>query len=149
MIGEIVRSLNIQIANEVPMGSGERIVRAAWATLATRHLPLANLNVFRLGSRGEVIWQVQRVQRPGARSWEWKHAWAKEQYANGDRDHPYSPEGFYDPFVFLGMDESGALQPEPRGVFRPGCRLSIYTDVWRYDLDPETGIATCTNEQQK
>ena len=34
-------------------------------------------------------------------------------------------------------------------TYIPGCLLGLSTRWWGYDLDPETGIATCTGEQQK
>lgn len=57
--------------------------------------------------------------------------------------------GYLDPFTSLGMDERGAIEAQPQGVWRPGCVVYLLTRSWSYVLDPETGVATCTGDQVK
>jgi len=111
-------------------GSGD-----VWPDLHT-----ANHNVFRLDASGKVIWQVRRDDK-GHMNWDYLNAEAKA-------DDP-TTEGYFDPFWSLGMDERGALDVQPVGVFRPGCKVYLTTRWWAYELDVETGIATCTGEQIK
>lgn len=111
-------------------GSGD-----IWPDLYT-----ANHNVFRLDAAGNVVWQVRRDDK-GHMNWDYLNAEAKAE-------NP-AAEGYFDPFWSLGMDESGARGAQPAGVFRPGCKVYLTTRWWAYELDVETGVATCTGDQIK
>jgi hypothetical protein len=89
-------------------GSGD-----AWPSLA-----LANHNVFRLDRDSNVVWQVQRDER-GHVDWEVRNMHATAQNPTA--------EGYMDPFSSLDMDESQAKNPEPRGVYRAGCKVYLTT----------------------
>lgn len=112
-------------------------------------IELANHNVFRLDANNQVVWQVRRVELPDTTAWEVMHERAKKWHADGSPDGAYTEQGYLDPFTSLGMDERGALTPEPQGIWRPGCVVYLLTRWWSYVLDPETGIATCTGDQVK
>jgi len=104
-------------------------------------LEIANHNVFRLDAAGNVVWQVQRVELPQRASWDVLHRMARE------RDP--SVEGYYDQFWDMHLDEHLAQDPEPHGVYRPGCKISLRTErVW-FDLDVETGIAVAKGHEFK
>lgn len=149
MTAEVIQSLNIQVGDEIKLLGGHRLVRAATWTLATKELELANHNVFRLNAQNEVVWQVKRVELPSTTSWEVMHELARKWHAEGAPDGAYTPMGYLDPFTSLGMDESGAIEAQPQGVWRPGCVVYLLTRSWSYVLDPETGVATCTGDQVK
>ena len=115
-----------------------------------------NHNVFRLDKDNNVVWQVRRVENPTHASWEELHRMAKEEDPNC--------EGYYDPFTNMGdkffvrgpiikwVEAGNLLQRQDDEYFDTyalGRLLYLRTHWWGYDLDPETGIATCTGEQQK
>jgi len=155
---EIIETLNLQVAHEIAMPDGGRIIRAAIWTGATKNLHTANHNVFRLDAHNQVIWQVTR-EETGYVNWESRHRHAKEDDPNC--------EGYYDPFTHLGTAffERHPLPEKPSSYSRlecnptfeeigfdtyaPGRLLWLTTRRWVYDLDPATGIATCTGEQFK
>jgi hypothetical protein len=141
MNGEIIKSVQIKVYSDIWLREGGRVVLAnpayGWID---KDLGGANHNVFRLNARNEVVWQVRRVE-DGYVNWEARNRHAKE-------DDP-SAEGYLDPFWTLGLDETAALDPQPQGIYRPGCAIYLTTRWWAYKLDPETGIATCTGEQIK
>ena len=160
MKGEILADLNFLIWHEIAMPDGGRIVDA-WP-IDQEHWPsleLANHNVFRLDAHNQVIWQVQRVETIGQRNWEVANRQAKEADPNC--------EGYYDPFTHMGTAffERRPLPDKPSSYSRlecnpkfeeigfdtyaPGRLLWLTTRSWVYDLDPATGIATCTGEQFK
>jgi len=141
--------LNIEVGDAIALPLGDRLVRAATWTRATKELELANHNVFRLNAKNEVIWQVRRVELPSTTSWEVMHERARKRHAEGSPDGAYTEQGYLDPFTSLGMDEHGAVETEPEGVWRPGCVVYLLTRWWSYVLDPETGVATCTGDQVK
>ena len=156
---EFIKQLNIQVAHEIAMPDGGRIIRAAIWTGATKNLQTANHNVFRLDAHNQVIWQVQRVETIGQMNWEVANRQAKEADPNC--------EGYYDPFTHMGTAffERRPLPDRPSSYSRlecnpkfeeigfdnyaPGRLLWLTTRSWFYDLDPATGIATCTGEQFK
>lgn len=136
-----IADLDIEVGSEIALPDGGCLIRASWGTKATKHnVILANHNVFRLDAAGNVVWQVTREEGPHV-DWAVRHAHAKAEDPTA--------EGYFDPFWSLGMDERGALSPEPAGVFRPGCKVYLTTRWWSYELDVETGIATCTGNQVK
>jgi hypothetical protein len=160
MKGEVLADLNFLIWHEIAMPDGGRIVDA-WP-IDQKHWPsldLANHNVFRLDAHNQVIWQVTRVETIGQRNWEVANRQAKEKDPNC--------EGYYDPFTHLGTAffERHPLPEKPSSYSRlecnptfeeigfdtyaPGRLLWLTTRSWVYDLDPATGIATCTCEQFK
>ena len=159
MKGEILADLNFLIWHEIAMPDGGRIVDA-WP-IDQEHWPsleLANHNVFRLDAHNQVIWQVRR-EETGYVNWEARHRHAKEDDPNC--------EGYFDPFTDMGNKffERYAIPIKPSSYSRlecnptvgkkyfdtyvPGSLLGLRTHWWAYDLDPETGIATCTGEQLK
>ena len=111
-----------------------------------------NHNVFRLNANNEVVWQVRREESEYV-NWESRNQHAKEA-------DPTS-EGYMDPFAGMstGFFErrptglTGPFQPKIETVYfdewAPGRLVRLNTSWWGYDLDPETGIATCTGDQVK
>jgi hypothetical protein len=124
-------------------GSGDE-----WPNIHT-----ANHNIFRLDAHNQVVWQVQRVETPGQLNWEEAHRQAKDADPNC--------EGCFDPFNHMSLcfferralPYKGPYHPTEEIVwfdeYAPGRLLSLATHWWAYDLDPETGVATCTGEQVK
>ena len=149
MRGEILQALQVQVSREIDFGLGQRIVSVNPLEPRWDDIELANRNVFRLNKRNEVVWQVRRVELPGSPSWTEKHAMAKQWKREGLIDGAYTDQGFLDPFTSMNLDERPALDPEPKGVWRPGCVVYLLTRWWSYVLEPETGIATCTGDQVK
>jgi hypothetical protein len=159
MIGEIIDHLGIQIYHEIGMPDGSVIVHADPKEDHWRSVELANHNVFRLDAHNQVIWQVTRVETIGQMNWEVANRQAKEKDPNC--------EGFYDPFTDMGNKffKRRAIPEKPSSYSRlecnptvekivfdtyaPGLLLGLRTRRWAYDLDPETGVATCTGEQLK
>ena len=159
MIGEIIDHLGIQIYHEIGMPDGSVIVHADPKEDHWRSVELANYNVFCLDAHNQVIWQVQRVETIGQMNWEV----ANQQAKKADP----SCEGYYDPFTHMGTAffERHPLPDKPSSYSRlecntkfeeigfdtyaPGRLLWLTTRSWVYDLDPATGIATCTGEQFK
>ena len=155
---EIIETLNLQVAHEIAMPDGGRIIRAAIWTGATKNLHTANHNVFRLDAHNQVIWQVTR-EETGYVNWESRHRHAKEDDPNC--------EGYYDPFTDMGNKffKRRAIPEKPSSYSRlecnptvekivfdtyaPGLLLGLRTHWWAYDLDPDTGVATCSGEQLK
>ena len=149
MNAEVIESLNIQVGDQIALLAGERLVRAATWTLATKDLETANHNVFRLNANNEMVWQVRRVENTTRMPWDQLHARAKQKHAEGSPDGCYTAMGYLDPFTSMGLDENAAIEVEPRGVWRAGCVVYLLTRWWSYVLDPATGIATCTGDQVK
>ena len=149
MTAEVISLLNIEVGDAIALPLGDRLVRAATWTRATKELELANHNVFRLNAKNEVVWQVRRVENPTHMPWDQLHEMAKRLKREGRIDGAYTEQGYLDPFTSLGMDEREAMEPEPKGVWRIGCVVYLLTRRWSYVLDPETGVATCTGDQMK
>lgn len=137
-----INDLDVEVGNKIESIDGGCFIRASWGTRATRHdVDLANHNVFRLDAAGNVVWQVHRVELPQRASWEILHRMAKE------RDPGVA--GFFDEFWDMHLDEHLAQDLEPRGIYRPGCKISLRTErVW-FDLDVETGIAIAKGHEFK
>lgn len=139
---------------KVQMPDGGKIIMLYRWDDADAELPLhtTNHNVFRLDPDGKIVWQVQRSERKFV-NWESRNQHAKE-------DDPEC-EGYSDPFFNMGdrfftrkkLPERGPFHPKFEKVYSdtyiPGNLLWLSTSWWAYDLDPETGIATCTGEQVK
>lgn len=152
MRGESFPALNIKIYQEIPMPDGSRIVLADPIEQRWHDLYLANHDVFRIDRNGQVVWQVRREESKFV-NWESRNRHAKEADPNC--------EGYLDPFTGMGrkyFERKRNLAPKPfhpsteRVAFdeyAPGRLLWLMTQWWAYDLDPETGIATCTGEQIK
>lgn len=149
MKGELLRNLQAQVYREIFLQCNDRIVLVEPADDHWPNLDLANHNIFRLDVNNRVVWQVRRVENPTHASWEVLHELAKRKHTEGALDGYYTADGFRDPFFNMGMDESGALSPEPTGICRPGCKVYLSTHWWSYELDVETGIPTCTGNQMK
>ena len=159
MTAEVIEVLNLQVYLQIGMPDGGRIVNLWPIKQRDWHLHTANHNVFRLDASNQVIWQVTRVETIGQRNWEVANRQAKEKDPNC--------EGYYDPFTHLGTAffERHPLPEKPSSYSRlecnptfeeigfdtyaPGRLLWLTTRSWVYDLDPATGIATCTGEQFK
>lgn len=148
MKGELLRNLQAQVYREVFLQCNDRIVLVEPADDHWPSLELANHNIFRLDANNRVVWQVRREEK-GHMNWEILHELAKHKHAEGDLDGCYTANGFMDPFFNMGLDETGALAVEPTGTYRPGCKVYLSTRWWSYELDVETGIATCTGNQMK
>ncbi|HRK57438.1 MAG TPA: hypothetical protein PLQ67_07950, partial [Burkholderiaceae bacterium] len=132
----------------------ERVVRInPGYGVADTSLELANHNVFRLNANNEVVWQVRRDDR-GHMNWEYLNQEAKEKDPNS--------EGYMDPFTRMStgfFERHEVVDPDPFICKRmektyypdwaPDRLVWLSTRWWGYDLDPETGIATCTGEQVK
>lgn len=152
MMGETFPVLNIKIYQEIPMPDGSRIVLADPINHYWHDICLANHDVFRIDCIGNVIWQVRREEH-GFVNWESRNRHAKEADPNC--------EGYLDPFTGMGrkfFERRQILHPQPfhpttedivYDEYAPGRLLWLKTRRWGYDLDPETGIATCTGEQIK
>lgn len=152
MMGERFPALNIKIYQEIPMPDGSRIVLADPIHHYWHDLYLANHDVFRIDRNGEVIWQVHREESKFV-NWESRNQHAK-------RDDP-DCEGYLDPFTAMStkfferrpLPDKGPFHPKFEEVsfdeYAPGRLLWLITQWWAYDLDPETGIATCIGEQVK
>lgn len=152
MKGDMLQHLQIQIYQEVHMPNGDRIVQADPMLERWASMDLANHNIFRLDANNQVVWQVQRVEDRFV-NWEARHQHAKEADPNC--------EGYLDPFNHMSLrfferralPYKGPFHPTEELVwfddYAPGRLLSLATHWWAYDLDPETGIATCTGEQVK
>lgn len=112
-------------------------------------LNLANHNIFRLDANQRVVWQIRRLENPTHANWEILHELAKRKHAEGAFESYYTADGYMDPFFNMTLDERGALAPESVGIYRPGCKVYLTTRDWLYELDVETGIATCTGDQVK
>ena len=158
MTAEVIEVLNLQVYLQIGMPDGGRIVNLWPIKQRDWHLHTANHNVFRLDAHNQVIWQVTR-EETGYVNWESRHRHAKEDDPNC--------EGYYDPFTHLGTAffERHPLPEKPSSYSRlecnptfeeigfdtyaPGRLLWLTTRSWVYDLDPATGIATCTGEQFK
>lgn len=143
-----------RLFNSVSMSDGERvIILIRWDdTDRDLSLQITNYNVFRIDSQNNIIWQVRR-EEDGFVNWESRNLHAKE--------NDPTCEGYLDPFLamsekFFVREEvlsKGPFHPKFKEVYfdeyRPGRLLWLITGRWAYDLDPETGIATCTGEQVK
>jgi len=143
-----------RLFDSVPMPDGGKIILLIRWNNSDPDLPLqiTNHNVFRLDSQNNVIWQVRREEN-GFVNWEYRNIHAKE-------DDPLS-EGYADPFFamsekFFEKEEilnKGPFHPKFKKVnfddYKPGRLLWLVTATWAYDLNPETGVATCRGEQVK
>ncbi len=152
MIDESVQYLDISIFKKIAMLDGGFIALVDplgddWSTLY-----MGNHNIFRFDSKFRAIWQVSRVE-DGYDNWESRHRHARE------RDP--TCEGYLDRFMDIGnqffeqrrLPYRGPFHPTfeiiPFDEYLPGRLLGARTNRWGYDIDPETGVATCTGEQQK
>lgn len=152
MKGDLIRGQHAVVYQELPLPNGDRIVFAdpdgnSWASIE-----LANHNVFRLNANNEVVWQVRREESEYV-NWESRNQHAKEK-------DPTS-EGYMDPFINMSKQffirrptgKTGPYDVKEEEVYfdewAPGRLMWLATHWWGYDLDPETGIATCTGEQVK
>ena len=137
---------SIHVSDEIPLSDGGRLVEI-WPRTGGRTFKegwpsvySANHNVLRLDAAGNVIWQIKRDDK-GHINWDYLNAEAKAE-------DPQT-EGYFDPFWNMALDERHAPAPQPAGVYRPGCKVYLTTRWWGYELDVETGVATCTGEQIK
>ncbi len=140
--------------DEIKMPDGGRIIRLYRWDENDPDLPLMieNHNIFRLGLNNEIVWRVKRKE-DGYVNWESRNKHAKE-------DNP-NCEGYSDPFLSMGsqfferhpLPYKGPFHPKFEIVafdtYKSGRLLGAATNWWGYDIDPETGVATCTGEQSK
>ncbi len=136
------------------MPNGDRIIALYRWDDADLDLPLEieNHNVFRIDRNNNVVWRVRRDEEKFV-NWDSRNKHAKE-------DNP-DCEGYSDPFRNLSEKFFVRTRLPDRGFFHedfkttyfdeyaPGRLLSLTTKWWAYDLDPETGVATCTGMQVK
>lgn len=141
-----------RLFDQLPMPDGGRIIQLIRWDTTDPDLPLqvANHNVFRLDREGKVIWQVRREER-GFVNWEACHQQAKEADPNceGHQD-PFTNMSEYF-FVRRPLPYKGPFHPKLEQInfteYAPGRLVRLNTHWWGYDLNPETGVATCTGEQ--
>ncbi len=140
--------------DQIDMPDGGRIICLFRWDSNDPNLPLhtENHNIFRLDSENKILWQIARVEDRYV-NWESRNRNAKE------RDP--SCEGYSDPFLSMGsqfferrpLPYKGPYHPTFEIIlfddYKPGRLLGARTNRWGYDIDPETGVATCTGEQQK
>ncbi len=148
MMGEILHRSGLEIYLEAIMPDGERIIlaepRCGWLGQSVESM---NRNVFRIDRDGNIVWQVHREDSQYV-NWESRNRHAKE-------DNPNS-QGYIDFFRNMSgqfferrpLPYTASFNPTSETIFfddyAPGRLLWLATDWWVYDLDPETGIATCT-----
>ncbi len=152
MIYQPVPYLDILIYEKISMPDGGLIALVDPLGDDWKTLYLGNHNIFRFDSEYRVIWQVSRVE-DGYVNWESRHRHAKE----------IDPtcEGYLDRFRSMGnqfferrpLPYRGPFHPRFEIVlfdeYKPGRLLGARTNWWGYDIDPETGVATCNGRQQK
>lgn len=109
---------------------------------------LENNNVFRLDRGRNLIWQISRNEN-GFINWDARNK-------NPTIINPFFTNGYRDPFANMGTQffvrwptkNNESLIPkvtyELFETYAPGRILGLSTYEFEYDLDPETGIATCT-----
>ncbi len=150
---DVILELGINIYSQISMPDGGRIILAnpgyGWMQKNTYAI---NHNIFRIDIDENIVWQIERFEDHYV-NWE-----SRKKHANED-----DPEcdGYLDPFIRMG-DKFFERRPLPyKGPFhptfeivafdnyKPGRLLGAATYRWGYDIDPETGIATCTGEQMK
>lgn len=156
---EILEFCDLQVCEELSCEVRSRIVRLSpYSTSDYPHgkdwpnLHTANHNIFRLDADNQVVWQIQRVEEDFV-NWAARHQHAKEADP--------TCEGYFDPFNHMSLQfferhslpYKGPFHPTQETIwfddYAPGRLLSLSTHWWAYDLDPITGIATCTGEQVK
>jgi hypothetical protein len=115
-------------------------------------LEIENHNIFRLNSENKIIWRIKRVEG-GYVNWESRNKHAKESNPNCD--------GYLDPFLSIGshyferrpLPDKGPFHPKfeiiPFDDYKSGRLLGAATNWWGYDINPDTGIATCNGRQMK
>ncbi|MFM8468274.1 MAG: hypothetical protein ACKOAO_12020 [Oxalobacteraceae bacterium] len=98
------------------------------------------------------MWQIKRVETEYV-DWNVRNRRAKEVDP--------TCEGYLDPFISIGekfFERRRLLNKEPfnanfeRVIFdtySPGRLLGAATAWWTYEIDPESGVATCTGGQVK
>lgn len=149
MIGEITQKSDLKIYTEASMPDGGRIIIAnpayGWID---RNVNESNRNVFRIDPFGNIVWQVRRDEK-GFINWDARNR-------NTTITNPTFTDGYRDPFVSMGTqffsrhltNDNRPYYPkfsyELFDVYAPGRLLGLNTFEFEYDLDPETGIATCT-----
>jgi hypothetical protein len=141
-----------RLFREILMPDGGKIILLIHWDDADPDLPfqVKNHNVFRVDSNGDIIWQVERKESDFV-NWESRNSHAK-------KEDPCS-EGYIDSFIAMSENFFERRQIElnqkcyPKfeefqfSEYKPGRLLWLTTRWWAYDLDPESGIATCTGEQ--
>lgn len=155
MKGEIIPHINAQIYKEVNMPGGDRIIFVEPILDYWPSVDLANHNVFLLDQDNKVVWQVRREDK-GYVNFEFLYARIKRP--------DLKKEEFFDPFTWMSLHFAEQIAPpqiDAEGKllcpleynyfddYIPGRLILLTTRCWGYELDPETGIATCTGEQQK
>ncbi len=140
--------------DSVQMPNGDRIIALYRWDDTDPDLPLQieNHNVFRIDKNKNIVWQVRRSEERYV-NWDSRHKHAKEDDPNC--------EGYRDPlrnlsenfFEITPLPDKGFFHPKFKTTYfdeyAPGRLLGLNTKWWAYDLDPETGVATCTGIQVK
>lgn len=142
-----LNDIGLKVVSAIAMPDGGRIVLAAPNRPHWQDIEQANHNVFRLAYRGEVMWRIERLEDPVAMPWPVRHAFAREQHARGCKSLPYSAEGFLDPFRALELQAAHPLMGMPLTTWHPGDVLRVTSFWWHYDLNVESGRATCAGER--
>ncbi len=153
MIGEKFPRLSIEVWREITMPDGGSIVLADPIGDKWQSVNLENNNVFRFDRNKNLIWQVSRNEN-GFINW---NARNKSPIVV----NPIFINGYRDPFANIGkqffvrrpVDESRPYFEkftfELFETYAPGRILGLSTYEFEYDLNPETGVATCTGRQVK
>ena len=111
---------------------------------------LSNHNLYRLDKNEDVVWQVQRQEKPG---WAWFTQYRKEAEASNDS----GPAGVgYSCFISIWLQYADGSNNMKEGSapktmdWSPGCKVLAYTLGYTsidYEIDIETGIATTVLEE--
>ncbi len=153
MIGDKIPELSIEIYREMPMPDGGSIVLADPIGEKWESIDLQNHNVFRLDKDKKLIWRISRNEN-GYINWEARNK-------NPTLFNPFFSDGYQDRFVNFGRKFLVRHQIENPRPFHPkftyevfdsyalGRILWLSTCKYEYELDPETGIATCTGMPMK
>jgi len=126
---------------ELKMPAGDRIICFYYRNNAPRSsVEDGNRNVFRVNKKGEVIWQITRIDHPGT-NWDHKHESARKK----------GREGCIEPFIAFvlrypdgtsSMDD-GNLPPDSQ-TWVPGCQVELANlglgSQW-FTLDVDSGVA--------
>ncbi len=148
MMGEILSRSGLKIYQEANMPDGGRIILAnpayGWVD---RTVDATNHNVFRIDRDGNIVWQVHRDDGPFI-NWQVRNKHAKEDDPNSQGFVDYFRSMSHRFFELRPLPCKEYFNPDieeiPFDTYAPGRLLSIATNRWVYELNPETGVATRT-----
>ena len=151
MTGEIIEELHMQIWCEISLPDGGRIVDV-WPIdeMHWESEEACNRNVYRLDASNQVVWKVKREGEFDI-DWEQSHKYAKFLSRGTD--------WYEDPFAHMSTtffrknivhkNSGDEVEYLPQKFYEPGMILPLSTYERRYELDPETGVATFNGEHIK